>query len=288
MIEFYTRNNGFNPVNNAKYLKTDTSVMKFPGGEVHIKGEFKVRDEVAVVRGSNGDMSDDLIALLEWADIRKTLRLPKIAVIPYLPAARQDRGLPFSAKVYANLINSANLDKVICIDPHSDVMPALLNNVEIINSHSLTDIVAVLQPYSAVIAPDSGASKRAYEVAKRMNVPMFQAWKHRDPATGALTGFGCETVRANRANGPALVVDDICDGGGTFMGLAESLKYDKEDIHLYITHGIFSGKHRDLENHFGRIITTNSHVGSGARSGDPNWRIIDIIPTLLYYALASR
>lgn len=212
-----------------------------------------------------GASPDDMIALAIWADaVHRDGGMP-VAIIPYLPGARQDRRLPgeaLSCKVYADLINSCNLDQVVCVDPHSDVMPALINRCSII---SVSDIFkrfmsgVGVHHYQGFIAPDVGAAKRVFNLARAFKKPVFQAFKHRDMETGKLSGFSCEDLPSD---GRFLIVDDICDGGGTFMGLANAIGIDPERLDLWVTHGVFSGDNAaNLRHHFGRILTTDSYPG---------------------------
>ena len=73
--------------------------------------------------------------------------------------------------------------------------------------------------YVGLICPDAGAAKRTEAVAEALALPVFYARKKRDFATGRLSGFACEPLPPE---GRLIVVDDICDGGGTFRGLAEA------------------------------------------------------------------
>jgi ribose-phosphate pyrophosphokinase len=113
--------------------------------------------------------------------------------------------------------------------------------------------------FVGIIAPDAGAAKRANEAATLYQLPVYQALKKRDAATGRLSNFTCETLPSE---GKFLVVDDICDGGGTFIGLAKATGLPKERLALWVTHGIFSGKAADLKNFYSAIYTTNSHPGN--------------------------
>lgn len=185
--------------------------------------------------------------------------------IPYFPGARQDRRNPtgdvaFAADYYASIVQYVDADWVTIYDPHSDVVPALIDFTKIV---SVADIAKFDEAnaghlhhriYSGVIAPDSGAHRRANLMAETLGVPkVYQAWKNRDVATGKLTGFGIEPIEP----GHYLIVDDICDGGGTFNGLAASLPAGVT-CDLYVTHGLFSQGLRELIKNFEQIITTDS------------------------------
>lgn len=184
---------------------------------------------------------------------------------PNFPGARQDRrnldgDSLFSAKYYAQIVNSIGFESVHVIDPHSDVVPALLDRCVV---HNVGHVVqragfhgdsGFFGNYDYVVAPDAGAAKRAGVMAKQLGVPVIQAWKTRDVTTGKLTGFGLEEVPESRV----LVVDDLCDGGGTFLGLADVLDSHGHVADLYVTHGLFTQGTKALRERYENIITTNS------------------------------
>lgn len=239
-------------------------VMQFPAGEQHLVLDAPETEHpfLAIVRGAS---AEDLVQAGMWVDSVHQRGDKATLAIPYLPGARQDRGNPFGAKVYAEIINSLGADLVIAVDPHSKVMPSLVKNLK---TYPASRLVARSlgrriggewqAPYAGIIAPDEGARERAGSVARRLSLPLYQALKHRDFATGRLSGFTCEDLPAE---GRLLVVDDICDGGGTFRGLAEATGLGPDRLDLWVTHGVFSGKAGLLTEHFGTIHTTDSHPG---------------------------
>jgi ribose-phosphate pyrophosphokinase len=249
------------------YVTTPTfTSMNFPAGEAHIKivnenDHNGPLTEVARVYGYN---AQDLMTVAMWANAAHQRSAKTVLLLPYLPGARQDRGLPFGAKVYSNLINAMNLNQVICFDPHSPVMPELISNLTIIGSAPLIRHHIVGRPdsdqraqrYNGIIAPDAGATARAQHVADLCGLPLYQALKHRDEATGQLSGFSCETLPKD---GKYLVVDDICDGGRTFTGLAEATGLPADQLGLYVSHGVFSGRAGQLTERFSEIWTTDSY-----------------------------
>ena len=182
-------------------------------------------------------------------------------VLPFLPGARQDRlnltgDWLFTAKSIAREINLRGVAAVTCFDPHSDVMPALIDRCNVIEAKSVFPWPAPpLVVYEGVIAPDGGAVKRAHAIASKLGVPTFHAWKPRDVSDGSITGFGCQDL----PDGAYLVVDDICDGGGTFAGLAEAIrtKNPHTTLDLWVSHGIFSKGVEPLAA-YRHIVTTDS------------------------------
>jgi ribose-phosphate pyrophosphokinase len=186
---------------------------------------------------------------------------PPALILPNVPGARQDRlnnegDYLFTVKSVAKMINERKFPWVTILDPHSDVAPALIERCRV--KHISDFFPHPLVPYDFVIAPDAGAEKRAGRVAKLLSVPLLRAWKERDLATGEITGFGMEEAPTGSGRGTALVVDDICDGGGTFNGLAPVLNKNDLDADLFVTHGIFSKGLEELGSNYRRIITTDS------------------------------
>jgi ribose-phosphate pyrophosphokinase len=239
--------------------------MRFPAGEGHIKvvnenGDKGPLTEVARVYGADGN---DLILLGMWANAARQRGANTVAFLPYLPGARQDRGIPFGSHVYAEIINRYGIDQVICFDPHSPVMPGQLENLTIIDSVELIRHLVVgradsdqkPQRYTGIIAPDKGAVARAQRVADACHLPLYRATKDRNPDTGELSNFQCETLPAD---GRYLIVDDICDGGGTFRAVAETTGLPREQLGLWVSHGVFSGAAGKLADSFGDIWTTDS------------------------------
>lgn len=178
-------------------------------------------------------------------------------VLPYLPGARQDRINPtgdvlFTALSVARMINERNFSRVISVDPHSPEMPSLIKNFV---EYPLERVAArVYKGYGGVIAPDKGAKDRAERFAAVLGTDVTYASKTRDVSTGRLTGFGVDVEPGRHY----LVVDDICDGGGTFLGLGEKIKEQGAHADLFVTHGIFSKGTDALKSIYKNIYTTNT------------------------------
>ncbi len=235
----------------------------FSGGEPHIKiiPNFDKSKEVTITHRLNSFNDLGLLCLAVDALQRMEVKLDNL-VIPYFPAARQDRvmikGEPLSVKVYANIINNLNFKKVIIFDAHSEVTPAVLNNCEVISNHKfIQKIIKEIGNEVLLISPDGGSLKKIYKVSEFLGgVDVIECSKSRDVKTGKLTGF---KVYADDLQGKdCLIVDDICDGGGTFIGLADELKNKNAGkLYLAVSHGIFSKGFEELKC-FERIFTTDS------------------------------
>jgi ribose-phosphate pyrophosphokinase len=185
--------------------------------------------------------------------------------LPLVPGCRQDRlndsgDMLFTLKSVAKAINACGFKKVRVLDPHSDVTAALITNCEVthmddIIAQAVSQKVIESTDYVGVIAGDGGAEKRAGKAARTLGLPLIHAWKRRDVTTGALTGFGIEPLPAP---GKYLIVDDLCDGGGTFIGLADELERSGHTADLFVTHGLFTAGLEKLTNRFGKVICTDS------------------------------
>jgi ribose-phosphate pyrophosphokinase len=198
--------------------------------------------------------------------------------LPFIPGARQDRlndkgDFLFTAKSVANMINERDFSQVVVFDPHSEVSPALINNCKVIKVDAIANEFDKGQDYTAVVSPDAGAEKRASLIAKALQLPLINGWKERDVSDGSIKGFG---HNYKGGKGKLLIVDDICDGGGTFIGLGKALKDSGADVDLYVSHGLFSKGTVDLFKIFDNIYTTDSL----AIKQDPGVTVIPILALL--------
>jgi ribose-phosphate pyrophosphokinase len=252
----------FNPFPESDSINFEA--FTFAGGEPHIKikADFDTAQPVMISHRLNS--FNDLGLLCVAVDALKRMRVKEIsAFIPYFPAARQDRvmvgGEALTVKVYADIINALQLSKVTVFDPHSEVTSALLNNCEVIPNHAfIKKALEVVGADTLLISPDGGALKKIYKVSEYLGgVEVVECSKSRDVKTGKLSGF---KVYADDLQGKdCLIVDDICDGGATFIGLAQELKKKNAGkLYLAISHGIFSKGFANLTPHFANIFSTDS------------------------------
>lgn len=244
----------------------------FPGGEQHVQ---VLAPDVAVdslLIDAHIASSDDVMALLMTTDaLRRMFPGKPISLrMPYIPYARQDRvcnlGEPLGARVFCDLINSQGYAQVQVMDPHSDVSTALLNNVVVEDIAPLLKRVVDELGDVALVAPDAGASKRVLNLAKRLGgLPVVFAEKVRDTATGEIKGI---RIAGDLPDSKLLVVDDICDGGRTFIELAQALQQKQAEakmnnpMFLYVTHGIFSRGLEVLTPFYTQIFTANDWTQS--------------------------
>lgn len=208
----------------------------------------------------------------------------RILVLPYLPSARGDKDTPSPARINATLAAQSGITDLVTLDPHSPVWLQTFHSVAggRVRVHTLDlpslvkDAVGKLS-LDGIIAPDAGAAYRAGAVARAMNLPLLTATKHRDPATGRLSRYKSPADAEER--GRYLVVDDICDGGGTFNLLAEALP--SADLHLWVSHGGFTKGVQSLVNNYSTIYTTDSLRSAAQNSvGFGAVRVTPLLPAV--------
>lgn len=168
--------------------------------------------------------------------------------IPFLPYSRQDKEISntstFALDTFANLINGLEFDKVSTIDPHNiQKTKELFINMEVIETNKF---LPDLKEYN-ICYPDKGAYLR---YGKLNDKDLILAYKNRNPLTGNIDNVIIsnltniqenQNTKVNIEGKKILIVDDICDGGMTFILVAkELLKYNPSQVDLYVTHGIFS------------------------------------------------
>jgi len=235
--------------------------MRFNGGENHIRLLSEVYGPVIIEAQLKN--SDYVMELLLATDALKRAGATEISLLaPYIPYGRQDRvmvpGEPLSIKVFADLINAQNYKTVYTFDNHSEVTSALLNNcVEISNHRMVKEFIYENEGHGVrIISPDGGALKKVFKLAQICNRQVVTAAKHRDVKTGEITGTEVHTQ--DLTGSTCVIVDDICDGGRTFIALAKALKEKgAKRILLYVSHGIFSCGTYGLQECIDAVYTTN-------------------------------
>jgi ribose-phosphate pyrophosphokinase len=185
--------------------------------------------------------------------------------IPYLPYGRQDKEVSntstFNLEVFADLINSTHFPRVTSIDVHNPGRTEdLIDNLSNIKPYAFHHEVIGRYKPNFIVYPDAGAAER-YNI----DMPVMVCDKTRDQLTGQITGH--KIVRADLPRGSSyvgqrfLIVDDLCDGGATFISVAKLLREEYPDAHvgLCVTHGIFSkGRDHLLTQGIDELYTTNS------------------------------
>jgi len=251
--------NNFAPFGDGTEFKS----FNFPSGfEPHVKfSEFDIDTHVLIT--CRFSSANDILTLLLANDALRRIGATKVmCFIPYLPFARQDRvmveGEPLSIKVFASMINSCGFDKVYLFDVHSDVSSALINNSVVFSNHYFVWQVLGDKKDYAIISPDAGSYKKIFSLCQYLNHNGLISLcnKHRDVSSGNITGISCDTEDFGGKD--LYIIDDICDGGGTFVLLAKELRNRNcGKINLIVSHGIFSKGIEALEG-IDHVYTTDS------------------------------
>lgn len=233
--------------------------FNFSGGESQVRIDSMLAGDVQITAHIRS--SDDLVALLLLTDAARRFGAERIdLVMPYLPYARQDRvcapGEALSLRVLCDLINAQRYASVEVWDAHSDVAAALLDRAVVRHCASFVGRALSDLFLPVLVAPDAGAIKKVEACAKRHDLSYVRADKTRDATTGSIT----ETVVYSEHIGVTdfLIVDDICDGGRTFIELAKKLRpLTDRSVNLYVTHGIFSQGTHVFDGVIDRVFVAN-------------------------------
>jgi ribose-phosphate pyrophosphokinase len=264
----------------------------FPAGEVGVEIELPT-DCVSlahyVCRLRSG-RSDDILRVLMEADAAHRAGYGMVQLIaPYLPYGRQDRvtapGTSFSLDVFTQLIRD-RFESIVVVDAHSEATKALLDRADgMFFDFKASDLmpffpVGRLPAHvrdMVVVAPDKGARERAERCAVVLGIrTVCYAVKHRNPETGDVESIEVEGVMPEDH---VLIIDDICDGGATFIALAQALNCASKS--LFVTHGIFSRGYQHVAQHFDLVVTTDSFDRATTEDNPPPEHVIalaNIIP----------
>ena len=276
----------------AGYLEiplTDATVRRFADEEVFVEINENVRGEdVFVLQSTSFPANDNLMELLICIDALKRASARRItAVVPYFGYARQDRRTkartPISAKLVANMIVEAGIERVLTLDLHATQIQGFFD-IPVDNLYAAPVFALDVRHHFRdamddimVISPDVGGVARARELAKRINAPLSIVDKRRENA-GEVAEM---TVIGNVEGKKCIIVDDICDTAGTLCKAAEVLmEHGATEVHAYISHGVLSGPaiERVSKSVMKSLVLTDSIEATEATKAAPNIRIVPIAP----------
>ncbi len=253
----------------SSYLKvpiTPIEVKNFSDGEIYVHIEKSVRGSIVfIVQPTSPPVNDKLMELLLIVDACKRASAKEInVVIPYYGYSRQDRKNtprePISAKLVANLIETAGVDRVVTFDLHVDQIQGFFN-IPVDNLEAIPLIASYLLEKkikdTVVVAPDVGGARRARKLAKILDTNIAIIDKRR-PEHGVAEIMN---VIGDVKGKNAIIIDDIIDSAGTITNAAKALK-DKgaKDIYICATHALFSGPavERLSDDPIKEVIVTNT------------------------------
>jgi ribose-phosphate pyrophosphokinase len=269
--------------------QTKASVRRFADNEIFVEVLENVRgSDVFVIQSTSYPANDHLMELLIITDALRRASARRItAVIPYFGYARQDRKVgsrsPISAKLVANLISRAGVDRVMTLDLHAGQIQGFFDiptdnlwasPVMVRDIKARFDLANVM-----VVSPDVGGVVRARGFAKRINTPLAIIDKRRERAgesevmnvIGDVAGYTC------------ILVDDIVDSGGTLVNAADALIANgAKEVSAYITHGVLSGgaAARIAASRLKELVITDSIQPTEAVRVATNIRTLPIAPLI--------
>jgi ribose-phosphate pyrophosphokinase len=264
---------------------TKASVRRFADMEVFVEIQENVRgSDVFIIQSTSYPANDHLMELLIITDALRRASARRItAVMPYFGYARQDRKVgsrsPISAKLVANLITRAGVDRVLTLDLHAGQIQGFFDiptdnlyasPVMVRDIRERFDLGKVM-----VVSPDVGGVVRARGLAKRINAPLAIVDKRRERAgesevmnvIGDPTGYTC------------ILVDDMVDSGGTLVNAADALLASgAKEVYAYITHGVLSGgaAARITNSKLKELVITDSIQPTEAVTNAKNIRVLSI------------
>lgn len=264
-------------------------IERFNDQEIYVEVYENVRGEdMFIIQPTSNPANDNLMELLIIADALKRSSAQRItAVIPYFGYARQDRRsrarTPISAKLVANMIVEAGIERVLTMDLHAAQIqgffdipvdnlyasPVFALDIKNQFKGKLDDIM--------VVSPDVGGVARARELAKRINAPLSIVDKRREKA-GEVAEM---TVIGDVKGKKCIIVDDICDTAGTLCKAAEVLiAAGATEVHSYISHGVLSGPavERISKSVMKSLVITDSIEATEAVKKTKNIRIVPTAP----------
>ena len=253
----------------------------FPGGEVSVKLNAKDYAYTSL------DLPNTIVARLQTSDDILKLALVKDAlgeiyenpinlILPYVPFARQDRicddGEAFSIVEFARFIADLGFGRVTMVDPHSNVTPAVFKALRV--KTKVISQLDVLNKYTAfiptlmrsiLVSPDAGSNKKVSDAAAWLSKESFaRADKLRDLTNGKIKEI--VVYRDDFLGQDVVIPDDLCEFGGTFIGLAKELrKRNCGKVILFVTHGVFGNTKRNetldnlFKNGIDEVWTTDSY-----------------------------
>ena len=224
----------------------DVEVLQFSDGEFQPYYNESIRGCTVFIIQSTFPSSDNLMELLMMIDAaRRASAYKVIAVIPYFGWARQDRKdrprVPIGAKLVANLLVAAGVDRIMTMDLHADQIQGFFD-VPVDALYASGIFVPYIKNLNienlSIASPDMGGAKRAHSYAKHLHAPIIISHKERAKANvvGSMTAIG-EVEGRN-----VIIVDDMIDTAGTICMAADMLM-DKgaKSVRAVITHPILSG-----------------------------------------------
>ncbi len=241
--------------NKLKIPLTPVIIKKFANGEIYVRLEKKVRgDDIFIIQTMTDPVNDCLMELLILVDALKRSSARRINVVcPQLCYSRQDRRTqshePITAKLVANLITKAGVDRLVTVDLHADQIQGFYDiPVDHLVGYPLIAKYLIKKKYKniVIVAPDVGGVKRANKIADLFNVPIAIIDKIRREHNKCEVAHVVGDVKGKTA----ILIDDMIDTGGSISAAADVVKqFGAKKVIVCATHALLNGKAiENLEN----------------------------------------
>ncbi|MEQ9040316.1 MAG: ribose-phosphate pyrophosphokinase [Silicimonas sp.] len=267
----------------------DARVERFNDGEIFVEVFENVRGEdMFILQSTSNPANDNLMELLIMSDALRRSSASRItAVIPYFGYARQDRRTkartPITAKLVANMMVSAGIERVLTMDLHAAQIQGFFD-IPVDNLYASPVFALDIKhqfrsklDQVTVVSPDVGGVARARELAKRINAPLSIVDKRREKP-GEIAEM---TVIGNVKDRVCVIVDDIVDTAGTLCKAAEVLmEAGAKEVHAYISHGVLSGPaiERVSQSVMKNLVITDTIEPTTATLATKNIRVVPMAP----------
>lgn len=267
----------------------DARVERFNDGEIFVEVFENVRGEdMFILQSTSNPANDNLMELLIMSDTLRRSSAQRItAVIPYFGYARQDRRTkartPISAKLVANMMVSAGIERILTMDLHAAQIQGFFD-IPVDNLYAspvfALDIRHAFRgklDQVTIVSPDVGGVARARELAKRIDAPLSIVDKRREKP-GEIAEM---TVIGDVKDRVCVIVDDIVDTAGTLCKAAEVLmEAGAKEVHAYISHGVLSGPaiERVSKSVMKNLVITDSIEPTKETLATKNIRIVPMAP----------
>jgi ribose-phosphate pyrophosphokinase len=267
-----------------------TRVERFNDQEIFVEVFENVRGEdMFIIQSTSNPANDNLMELMIMTDALRRSSASRItAVMPYFGYARQDRRskarTPISAKLVANLLTVAGIERVLTIDLHAAQIQGFFD-IPVDNLYAAPVFALDIRHHFrkgapiTVVSPDVGGVARARELAERIDADLAIVDKRR-AAPGEVASM---TVIGEVKDRVAIIVDDIADTAGTLVKAAELLReHGAKEVHAYISHGVLSGPavERVTSSALKSLVITDSIEPTPAVRKAKNIRIVPMAPLL--------
>lgn len=261
-------------------------ISRFPDGQQQVKVTNFLQHNLTKSKIANEAIADPVLIksrLNNFTDLEliictvKSLRKLRVKEIhlytPYFLGSRSDRQFEEGSNNYLKdvicpIINSLKFESVTVLDPHSNCLEMGLNNFKPLDNRELVKFALsrIYEPNTkdnfVLVSPDAGASHKIYKAAELQYFrgDIITCSKERDK-DGKLTKTIIPSLPSIELERDLIIIDDICDGGATFINIAKMIKLRGQlgKIYLIITHGIFSKGFKELSQYFDGIYCTNSY-----------------------------